>query len=88
MDTQILNTRKKEILDTQQHMLNSATEAKRQLAGDEEIAFTNLSNELDGVNANIARYEAINKGKAEVGAPREQVVITSQVASKKSYEAL
>jgi HK97 family phage major capsid protein len=82
MDTKILNTRKKELLDAQSTMLDTANAAKRQLTGDEEIAYTNIANELTGVETNIARYASIEKGRAEVGAPRETPVITSSTASK------
>jgi HK97 family phage major capsid protein len=74
--SQILNARKKEIIAAQEHMLDAANESKRQLFPEEETQFTALSSELDAVNVGIGRYAAIENGKREVGAPREQIVIT------------
>lgn len=82
MDTKILNARKKELLDAQETMLRNAVETKTQLSAADEASFTNMSTELDAINTNLVRYAAIEKGKSEVGAPRETPVITSSTASK------
>lgn len=82
MDTKVLNARKKEILDAQETMLRSAAESKTQLSAADEASFVNMSNELDSINTNIARWSAIEKGRSEVGAPRETPAITSSTASK------
>ena len=64
-------------------MLLKAMEAKVQLTETEETQFTNFSKELDEINKNIARFEAINKGKLEVGAPASSAVVTTSDAKKK-----
>ena len=74
---QILNARKKEILDQQEQMLNAASEAKVQLTATQNETFENLTKELDATNANITRYEAVEKGKREVSVPTNQIVIPS-----------
>ena len=87
MAIKILNTRKKEILDAQEKMLKNAVETKTQLSASDETAFTALTTELDQVNANIARYEAVNKGRVEVATPREQAVISNSTNPVKFYAA-
>ncbi len=77
---QVLNSRKKELIAAQEAILNSASEAKRQLTSEEEASFTKFSNELDATNTSIARYTAIEQGKREVGAPREQIVLADSAA--------
>ncbi len=85
MDSTILNKRKSEILDQQELMLKKATESKVALTATEEAQFTALTSELDQLNANIARFSAISKGRSEVGAPRQSAIITAKEASKKFY---
>ncbi len=85
MDPKLLNTRKKEILDAQEVMLKAAVENKSQLSAADETTFTNLSNELDALNANLARIEALNKGKLEIAAPREQAAITNTSTTAKFF---
>jgi len=75
MDIKALNAQKKDLLNRQEAMLNAASEAKRQLTAAEEETFANLTKELDATNVNIARVEAIAKGKLEVGAPSNSVVV-------------
>ena len=87
MSVQDLNKRKKEILDVQSKMLMSATEAKRQLAADEEIQFATLNCELDAINTNITRITAIEKGQAEVGVPSNAAVIPANAAQAKFFAA-
>lgn len=82
---QNLNARKKEILDQQEKMLQAASEAKVQLTAAQNETFETLTKELDATNTSIARIEAINKGKAEVGAPANQIVLPdmNSVSGKK-----
>lgn len=80
---QILNSRKKEILDQQERMLQAASESKVQLTAVENETFENLTKELDATNSTIARYEAIEKGKREVGVPASQIVIPTANESRK-----
>ena len=87
MDSKLLNKRKNEILDQQTAMLQKATEAKVQLTEAEEATFTNLSKELDDINKNIVRFEAITKGKAEVGSPTSSAIITPTAAEKAKFYA-
>jgi HK97 family phage major capsid protein len=77
-----LNTRKKEILAAQEKMLRNAVETKTALSVADEAAFANMTAELDGVNASIARFTAIEKGQAEVGTHRETPIIPDSTASK------
>jgi HK97 family phage major capsid protein len=81
---QILNARKKEILDQQEQMLNAASEAKIQLTAAQNETFDNLTKELDATNVSIARHEAIEKGKREVSAPANQIVIPT-VGDRKKF---
>lgn len=87
MDTQILNKRKKEILDAQTKMLTNAADLKVSLTAAEEAQFTAFTAELDAITLNLSRYAAIEKGKSEVGAPREAAVIASSVAATKYFAA-
>jgi HK97 family phage major capsid protein len=82
MDTKILNSRKKEILDAQEKMLKNAMESKVALTAADEAAFAAMTSELDAINTNLSRYAAIEKGKSEVGSPREQAVVADSKASK------
>jgi HK97 family phage major capsid protein len=81
LDPKALHTRNTEILNEQERILNSASEAKRQLAADEEITFANLTKELDANNITIARFAAINKGREVIATPREHAIITSSTSS-------
>jgi HK97 family phage major capsid protein len=76
MDTKVLNARKKEILDAQERLLKSAVENKVALTVADESAFANMTNELDQINANLARISAIEKGRAEVNTPVQNALIT------------
>lgn len=87
MDTKVLNTRKKEILDAQEVMLKAAVESKAALSAADETAFANMSAELDSINTHIARFEAINKGKSEVGTIREQVILSNSSTAPKFFAA-
>jgi HK97 family phage major capsid protein len=87
MDTKTLNARKYEILNQQEAMLKKAFEAKAPLTATEEEQFTNLSKELDSINLNISRFEAVTKGRLEVGAPSATPVITDSAKAKKFYAA-
>jgi HK97 family phage major capsid protein len=82
MDTKILNSRKKEILDAQEKMLKNASDLKIALTATEEAQFAAFTNELDSINANITRYKAIEQGKSEVGAPREAAIVAENKAAK------
>jgi HK97 family phage major capsid protein len=80
-----LNKRKKEILAAQDKMLMNAVETKTQLSAADETAFANMTAELDTINTNIARFEAIAKGNREVGNPREQVVLPEASTATKYF---
>lgn len=82
MALKVLNTRKKEILDAQDKMLRNAVDTKTALSAADETAFTAMTTELDGINTSITRLTAIENGRREVGAPREQVVIADAHATK------
>ena len=83
MDTKQLNSRKKELLDRQEHLLNSVNESKRQFSDVEESNWTAMTRELDEININLTRVEAINKGKLEVGSPTSTPVITDTAKGAK-----
>lgn len=85
MDSKVLNKRKNEILDAQQNMLQKAIESKVAFTAAEEEHYTNLTKELDALNVNISRVEAISKGKAEVAAPGQTAVITDSSSAKKFF---
>lgn len=73
MNTKDLNKRKNELIDQQEAVLNAASEAKRQLTETEEANFKAQTAEIDSINTMIARYDAINKNRAEVGQPTSQI---------------
>ena len=85
MDIKILNSRKKELLDAQELMLKAAVENKSGLSAADEASFANMSSELDAINTNLHRYAAIEKGKSEVGAPRESAIISNSASSSQFY---
>ena len=72
-----LNKRKKEILAAQDRMLMNAVETKTSLTRADETRFANMTAELDTINTNIARFEAIAKGQREVGNPTSQSAVYS-----------
>ena len=84
MDTKALNKRKADLLNQQESMLKRATEAKVAFSAVEDEQFNNLNKELDEINTNITRFQAIAKGKLEVGTPSSSAVITDP-ATKKFY---
>jgi HK97 family phage major capsid protein len=88
MDTKLLNKRKDEILNVQESMLKKALEAKVQLTETENTQFENLSKELDAINVNISRFEAISKGRIEVASPAQTAAITTNSAATKKFYAL
>ena len=75
MSLQVLNARKKEILEAQDKMLRNAVESKVSLSVADEAAFTNMTTELDSINTNIARFQAIADGQRQVAVPREQFIL-------------
>jgi len=83
MSTKALNKRKAEILNQQELMLKRAVESKIQLSETEHEQFKNFTKELDDINENITRFEAIAKGKLEVGTPSSSAVITDNSATRK-----
>jgi HK97 family phage major capsid protein len=84
IDIKALNTRKKELLDAQEKMLVAATDSKIQLTAAQEEQFKNFTNEIDSINTNLARTEAINKGKLEVGVPSSTLAIPADFSNVKS----
>jgi len=75
MDSKILNTRKSELLASQELMLNQATEAKVKLTDAQEAQFTAATAEITSIDQTIARMKAITAGKLEVGAPTTEVFV-------------
>lgn len=70
-----LNTRKAELLTSQEQMLDTAQEAKIKLTDEQELSFAAATAEIEDIDKSLARMAAIAKGKAEVGAPTSQVFI-------------
>ena len=83
MDSKMLNLRKKELLDAQERMLNAASDAKVNLTQAEEETFTNQTKEIESINVNLSRIEAIAKGRHEVGIPSQQVLIPDAKETRK-----
>jgi HK97 family phage major capsid protein len=75
MDTKILNSRKKELLDQQEKMLNAASEAKRDLTTVEEESYAVMAKEIESLNTNISRFDAIAKSKSEIVIPSSDIVV-------------
>lgn len=83
MNTQELNARKAELLSTQEKMLNTAQEKKVSLTDEQERDFATYTAEVDQINKTIARFEAINKGKQEVGAPTSTAFVAATSTNDK-----
>src|ERR1039457_4900022 len=83
MDIKSLNARKKELLDQQETLLNKATESKVAFTTAEEEQFCNYTKELDSLNVNISRVDAIEKGKREVGTPSNSTFVPDFKPRKK-----
>ncbi len=83
MDSKTLNLRKKELLDAQERMLNAASDAKVNLTQAEEETFSNQTKEIESINVNLSRIEAIAKGRHEVGIPSQQVLIPDAKETRK-----
>ena len=75
MSLQILNARKKELIDAQDKMLRNAVESKVALSVADEASFANMTTELDSINTNISRFQAIEKNRQEVAVPSNSFVI-------------
>jgi HK97 family phage major capsid protein len=80
-----LNARKKELLDAQEKMLNAASEAKVALTPAQEEQFASHTKEIEAINVSLARFEAIAKGKREIGVPKQEVLISGVNAKVKTY---
>jgi len=87
MSKELLNKRKDEVLKQQSDMLAAAVTNKAKFTEAQEAQYSAMSAELDEINTNIARFEAIAKGKAEVGTPREVPEIAN-TAQKTKFFAL
>jgi hypothetical protein len=57
-------------------------EAKVAWTDADETQFENLNKDLDGLNTEIARVDAVRRGRQEVAAPSNEPVITSGTARK------
>jgi HK97 family phage major capsid protein len=84
-DSKVLNTRKAELLDQQERMLNQAQERKSALTAAEEETYKNFSTEIDSINTTIARMDAIAKGKLQISQPTSTPVILDFKGDKKKY---
>jgi HK97 family phage major capsid protein len=82
MDTKVLNQQKQELLDAQTALCVARKESGTKWNEADEASFTNMAAKLDVINADLARYNAINQGRAEIAQPREQAVISNSTASK------
>ena len=85
MDTKILNSRKKELLDQQEKMLNAASESKRALTTAEEENYTVMVKEIETIDSNLARFNAIAKSKLEISTPTSEVVVPEFGNTKKNF---
>jgi HK97 family phage major capsid protein len=85
MDTRILHKQKKELLDLQERMLNSARESQKTLDAAQETEFANLQSKVDAINIDINRFEAIEKGRREIGTPSDIFVPTETKDGKQKY---
>jgi HK97 family phage major capsid protein len=83
MNSQILNTRKAELLASQEKMLNAAAEAKLKLTDEQELTFAAATAEIKDIDSTLARMAAIEKGKSEVGAPTSTLFVPSAGAGTK-----
>ena len=83
MTSKELNARKNELLNEQERILNSATEAKRKLTDVEETQFAAHTAEITSIDQTVARFEAIAKGRKEVGAPTTEVFVPKTSKSGK-----
>jgi oligoendopeptidase F len=72
-NTENLNKRKAELLDSQTLALNQSMEAKRKLTDAEEATFQASTKEIADIDQNIARFAAIAKSKTEVSLRRQSV---------------
>jgi HK97 family phage major capsid protein len=69
-----LNKRKNEILDAQSAMIKNALDLKINLTSEQNSAYDKMTNEVNDLNRDIKRVEALNQGRSEIGVPREGVV--------------
>jgi HK97 family phage major capsid protein len=88
MNSQVLNSRKNELLNAQEAMLNAAQESKSKLTAAQEETFANHTAEITSIDQTLTRMEAIAKGKREVGAPSTEVFVPKETKSgKKQFSA-
>lgn len=87
MDTTVLNKRKAELLDQQEKMLKAATDAKVWSA-DDNAKFEAFSKEIDDLNGQIKRAEAVNRGKLEIANPREVAAVVDNAAKEPKFRCL
>jgi HK97 family phage major capsid protein len=85
MSKELLNKRKAELLKVQSDMLTAAVTNKAKLTDTQEKQFNDATAELDEINTNLARFEAIAKGKSEVGTPREVPVVSNEKTQTKFW---
>lgn len=78
-----LNARKKELLDAQEKMLNSAATTQNPLTPAEEESYGKMTKEIESINLSVARFDAVEKGKREVGTPATQLLVTDPAIDKK-----
>lgn len=82
MDTKALNSRKAELFAAQEAILNAATEQKRKLTDSEETTFKNTTTEIESIDLTLTRFEAINKGRAQVGQPTSEAFVPKNNLTK------
>lgn len=89
MNTQILNQRKAELLNSQETMLDAAQKAKVKLTDEQEVTFAAATAEIKDIDTSLARMVAIAQGKTEVNAPTSQAFLpfTEGKKTKKTLSA-
>jgi len=85
MDSKVLNKRKSELLDQQTKLVQSALETKVKMTKAEDEQYEALSAEIEDLNTNIKRFDAIAMGKLQVGAPSTPAVIADAEKKSKFY---
>ncbi len=78
-----LNKRKDELMARQEVILNSATERKSKLTDAENEEFTKHEAEVKDITTNVARYEALAKGRADLKTPTTQPVVDASAKLNK-----
>lgn len=89
MDSKVLNQKKNALLDQQDRMLKGKLEAKAAWTDADETQFENITNEITGIDKDIARVEAVRRGRQEVNTPSNSVVTPGENSgSTRKFQAL